>query len=196
MWIYIFVFLAAVIADSIPIVVPSAWMVMVFLLMKFHLPLLPVLFAGVSGSTLARYLHRLYLPKIAGNFLKPAKHDELELLGKRLIQKGPHRWFFTFLYTLTPLPTTVLFTAAGIANMKPLRILIPYFCGRLIGYAVLILTIESTISDIRALRHGTASSISVLTVLVGLAVLFAVLFIDWRALLERNKFRFRFKIWK
>src|SRR5882724_5774742 len=122
MWIYIFVFLAAVIADSIPIVVPSAWMVMVFLLMKFHLPFLPVLIAGVCGSTLARYLHRLYLPKIAGNFLKPAKHDELELLGKRLIQKGPHRWFFIFLYTLTPLPTTVLFTAAGIANMKPLRI--------------------------------------------------------------------------
>src|SRR6266446_5910777 len=122
MWTYPLVFLAALAADFVPIVFPSAWIVMAFLVMKFHLPLLPVLIAGVCGSTLARYLQSVVMPKIAGNYLKRAKQDDLELLGKKLIQKGRHRWFFIFLYTLTPLPGTVLFAAAGIAKMKPSRI--------------------------------------------------------------------------
>ena len=196
MWIYPLVFLATVTADFVPIVFPSAWIVMAFLVMKFHLPLLPVLIAGVCGSTLARYLQSVVMPKIAGNYLKRAKQDDLELLGKKLIQKGRHRWFFIFLYTLTPLPGTVLFAAAGIAKMKPSRILAPYYCGRFIGCAILILAVEFAVRDIRAFRHGTVTSVGILTAIVGLLVLFAVLFIDWRALLERNKFRFRFKIWK
>src|SRR6266404_4836909 len=180
MWIYLLVFLATVAADFVPIVFPSAWIVMAFLVMKFHLPLLPVLIAGVCGSTLARYLQSVVMPRIANNYLKRAKQDDLELLGKKLIQKGRRRWYFIFLYTLTPLPGTVLFAAAGIAEMKPSRILAPYYCGRFIGCAILILAVESAVGNIRDFRHGAVTSVGILTCLVGLVVLFAVLFIDWR----------------
>jgi membrane protein YqaA with SNARE-associated domain len=195
-WIYLGVFLSALVADSVPIVVPSSWIVMVFLLMKFHLQFLPLLIAGVCGSTLARYLHSLYMPKLAGKFLRRAKHEELELLGRKLIKKGWHRWLFVFFYTMTPLPDTVLFTAAGMAKMNPLHTVVPFFFGRLMGCAVLIFAVVSAVGNIRQLRHGMVSSVGILTGIIGLTVLAAVLFIDWRAVLEQNRFRFRFKIWK
>ena len=37
MWLYVVVFLSALTVDIIPLIAPSAWMVALFLLVKFHL---------------------------------------------------------------------------------------------------------------------------------------------------------------
>src|SRR5690349_11343691 len=138
MWMYLVVFVTALVADGLPVIAPSAWMVMTFLLMKFHLQLLPVLLAGVSGSTLARYLHSRYMPEFSGRFLRRKKHQDLEFLGKKLEQHGWRSWLFIFVYTMTPLPPTVLFTTAGIAKVHPIQTLVPFFCAKLLRDAVLI----------------------------------------------------------
>ena len=169
---------------------------MAFLLLKFDLRLLPVLLTGVAGSTLARYLQSVYLPRIAGSILKRAKQEDLEFLGKKLHQKGWQRWFFVFFYTMTPFPATLLFTAAGIAKVNPRQTILPFFCGRFVGDAVLLLAVQSAVGNILDFRHGTMSSVGMWTAVIGFVFLFAVLFIDWRALLHRNNFRFRFTIWK
>jgi len=196
MWIYPVLFLSTMVADSVPIFLPSAWVVMVVFFMKFKLPFLPVLCTGVCGSAVARYFHGLYLPKVADSVLLRAKQADLELFGKKLMQKGWRRYCFVFFYTLTPLPATVLFAAAGIAKIKPRQILIPFFVGRFIGYGILMLAIQTAVGGIRRFRHGATSWIALLTGVFGFMVMFAVLFIDWRALLERSRFRLRFKIWK
>lgn len=64
------------------------------------------------------------------------------------------------------------------------------------GYGILMLAIQTTVDGIRRFRHGTTSWIAVLTGSIGFIIVFAVLFIDWRVLLERGGFCFRFKIWK
>ena len=83
-WLYGVVFLAAIAVDVIPLIAPSAWMVAIFLLVKFHLHPWIVVPLCASGSTLGRYLMSLYIPRFAGLFIKRHKTDELAFLGKKL----------------------------------------------------------------------------------------------------------------
>ena len=119
MWLYLVVFLSALAVDLIPLFGPPAWTIMVFLLMKFDLNPWGVLAAGVPGSALGRFLLSLYIPKISSKFLKRRKNEELEFVGKKLAPNNWRTWLFVFVYTLMPLPTTALFTAAGLAKVKP-----------------------------------------------------------------------------
>jgi hypothetical protein len=44
--------------------------------------------------------------------------------------------------------------------------------------------------------QGTYSPKGIVTLVLGCAVLAGFLFLDWRALLQRKKFTFNFRIWK
>ena len=121
MLMYLAVFLSALVVDLIPVIAPPAWTIMVFLLVKFHLNPWFVLIVGVTGSTIGRYIFSLYVPHIADKLIKRRKKDELEFMGKKLTQTFWQSWLFVFIYSLTPLSSSALFTAAhrqskGVAN--------------------------------------------------------------------------------
>jgi len=84
-WLYGVVFLAAVIVDVIPLIAPSAWIVSVLLLVKFHLNPWLVIPLCAAGSTLGRYLMSLYIHRFAGLFIKRRKTEELAFLGKKIV---------------------------------------------------------------------------------------------------------------
>src|SRR3954463_16018345 len=107
---YLIVFAGSLAVDLIPVVGPPAWIVMVFMQMKFGLNVWGVLAAGVAGSTVGRYLLGVYMPHIAGKVLKRQKQEDLEFVGKKLGQNTATCWGFVLLHTFTPLPTTTLFT--------------------------------------------------------------------------------------
>jgi len=112
---------------------------------------------------------------------------------------GKAKWssaVFVFLYTLTPLSTTALFTAVAMGRTKPWHILIPFFLGRLITDGVLVFSGKYASANLSGLLHGEANWKSVITLVIGLLVIAAFLFVDWRQLLEHKKLRFRFKILK
>src|SRR3954469_16471372 len=140
MWAYLGAFLGSFAVDLIPVAAPPAWTVMVFFILKFDLNPLIVLVLGVIGSTLGRYLFSLYIPKVSSKILKPRKEKELEFVGKKLGGSLWRTWTFVFIYTLTPLSTTALFTAAGMAKVPPNRTLPPFFAGKFISDAIMILT--------------------------------------------------------
>ena len=196
MWLYLLVFFSALAVDLIPVIGPPAWTVMVFLLMKFDLNPWGVLAAGVPGSALGRYLLSLYIPKISSKFLKRRKSDELEFVGKKLAPNNWRIWLFVFVYTLTPLPTTALFTAAGLAKLKPIHIVLPFFLGKFISDAVMIFTGRYAAASAGELLHGTVSIKGIAVAGLGLILIAGLLFVDWRLLLEKKKFEFNFKIWK
>ena len=60
----------------------------------------------------------------------------------------------------------------------------------------MILIGKETVSSFSDLVHGTFSWKSIITATVGILVLAALLFIDWRQLLEKKKFKLNFEIWK
>ena len=195
MW-YLVVFLSALAVDLIPVIAPPAWTVSVLLLVKFHLNPWVVLPLCVSGSTLGRYTLSLYIPQFANHFIKRTKKEELEFLGKKLAQKLWRSWAFVFIYTVTPLSSTALFTAAGIAKVNPLQTLPPFFCGKFLSDALMIFTGDYAATNFHDLVHGTFSPKGIVIAVVGLVIIGAFLFLDWRALLQKKKFRFNFKIWK
>jgi membrane protein YqaA with SNARE-associated domain len=190
------VFLAALAVDIIPLLAPPAWTIAVFLLVRFHLNPLIVLLLCASGSTLGRYLMSLYIPRFANLFIKRRKTDELEFLGKKLSQSLWQSWLFVLIYAVTPLSTTALFMAAGVAKVKPSHTLPPFFCGKLLSDAIMIFSGFYAANNFKALVNGIYSPKAIMALALGLVVVAWFLFLDWRALLQRKKFKFNFKIWK
>jgi membrane protein YqaA with SNARE-associated domain len=196
MWPYLLVFLAALAVDTIPIFAPPAWILLVVLLVKFKLnPWLTVII-GVTGSTIGRYILTRYIPKISASIVNRQEDANLRYIGSKI---GAAKWssaIFVFFYTLTPLSTTALFTAVAMARIRPWHILVPFFLGRLITDGVLVFSGKYASGNLSGLLHGEANWKTVITLIAGLLVIAAFLFLDWRQLLERKKLRFRFKILK
>ena len=118
----------------------------------------------------------------------------LRYVGGKLTKAPFVAAIFVFLYTLTPLSTTALFTAAGIARVKPWYILPAFFCGRLITDGVMVYTGKYAAGNVSGLLQGQLSIKSMLTLIAGLLVMGAFLFIDWRCFLEKRRLRFNFRI--
>ena len=189
-------FLAALATDLLPIIGPPVWTVMVFMLVKFDLNPWLVLAVGVPGSVLGRYGLSLYIPAFFGRIIKQAKRDDLKFVGRKL--DGPlwRSWSFVLLYSLTPLSTTALFSAAGLARIQPLRILPAFFVGKFVSDAVMLFTGRYAMRNTVDLIYGTFSWKGLTTISAGLLVVAALLFLDWRLLLERKQVRLNFNIWK
>ena len=196
MWPYVLVFLATLAVDTIPIFAPPAWMVLVILLVTFKLNPWLVIIIGVTGSTLGRYILTRYIPRISSSVVNRREDENLRYIGGKI---GKAKWssaLFVFFYTLTPLSTTALFTAVAAARVTPWHILPPFFLGRLITDGVMVFSGKYASASLSELLRGQASWKTVITLIAGLIVIGAFLFIDWRSLLERKKLRFRFKILK
>lgn len=196
MWLYLAMFLAALATDLIPVFGPPVWTVMVFMVVKFDLNPWLVLAVGVPGSVLGRYGLSLYVPAFLGKVIKQAKNDEMEFVGRKLNGSLWRSWPFVLLYSLLPLSTTALFSAAGLARIKPIQILPPFFVGKFVSDGVMLFTGSYAIHNSVDLVYGTFSWRGITTIVAGLAALAGFLFLDWRLLLERKKVRLNFDIWK
>jgi membrane protein YqaA with SNARE-associated domain len=169
---------------------------MVFFLIKFKLDPWLVLICGVPGSTLGRYLLSLYIPKISKRFLKAHKKADLEFVGKKLNHGLGKAWLFVLLYSITPLSTTALFMAAGIAKVRPILVVPPFFVGKFISDAVMIFLGRSAVGNAEDVLHGTYSLKGIIMMVLGCVIVGAFLFVDWQTLLVRKKLKFNFNIWK
>ena len=72
----------------------------------------------------------------------------------------------------------------------------PFFVGKFVSDAVMLFTGRYAVHNSADLVHGTFSWKSAITIVAGLVVVAAFLFLDWRALLEQKKLRLSFHIWK
>ncbi|MFL6588684.1 MAG: hypothetical protein ACJ8M4_00780 [Chthoniobacterales bacterium] len=196
MWPYFLVFLAALAVDTIPVFAPPAWILLVVLLVKFKLNPWITVAIGVAGSTIGRYILTRYIPKISSRLVNRREDANLRYIGTKI---GKAKWssaVFVFLYTVTPLSTTALFTAVAMARTRPWHIFVPFFLGRLITDGTLVFSGKYASANLTALLHGQANWKTVVTLTAGLVVIGIFLFIDWRQLLEHKKLRFRFNILK
>ncbi|HJW08071.1 MAG TPA: hypothetical protein VJ483_00455, partial [Holophagaceae bacterium] len=98
-----------------------------------------------------------------------------------------------FIYTLTPLSTSALFTAAALARVRALRTVPPFFFGKAVSDAMMIFTGRYAIEN---LERSAFSTHGVVVLVLGVAIIAAFLFVDWRRLLEQKQFRFNIHIWK
>jgi uncharacterized membrane protein YdjX (TVP38/TMEM64 family) len=194
--VYLWAFLIGVGFDLVPIIGPPVWTGLVLLLVKTDANPWLVLACGVPGSVLGRYILSLYTPWLSKKIIRKRKSDEFEFVGRKLKQKLWQSWTFVLIYSLSPLPTTPLFSAAGLAKINPVQIIPPFFVGKFISDAIMVFTGRSAFTSLADLFHGTFSAKGIITAAASVLVICGFLFVDWRELIGRRKLRFNAHIWK
>ncbi len=193
-WQYVLVFLGALLFDIVPFPFLPAFTIMIFLQVVYGLNLWAVICIGVAGSILGRYLMSLYVPYISKRFFKPAKNEDIEFLGKKLKEKGWKSQLVIVAYSLLPLPTTPLFVAGGIAKIKPLYIIPAFFIGKFTSDSIALSMGKYGSENIGKIKSDLLSWQSICGLLGSLIMLFGLLFIDWRSLIQKKKLTLKFRI--
>ena len=189
MWYYLLVLATAVAVNMVPVFAPPTWTVLVGLLLTFDLNPWAVAVTGVLGATIGRFLLGLYAPWVARWLLHEQSNQNLAYLGNKLNGRAWSTMLFIFLYSLTPLSTASLFTAAAIARTRQVLLLPPFFVAKLISYVILVWSADHLVKGHADLLGAMFSWRGVLGAGIGLLMLLAVLGIDWQALLERHEFK-------
>lgn len=195
-WMYLLVFIGAFLFDVVPFPFPPAFTIMVFLQIMFGLDIWWVIVIGVLGSILGRYILTLYIPFLAGKIFKISKNEDVEFLGKKMKEKGWRSQMVIVAYSLLPLPTTPLFLAGGMAKIKPLYIIPAFFIGKFTSDAITVHLGKYAAEHAKSIIESALSWKTITSLLVGLILVCALLFIDWRSLIQKKKFQLKFKIWK
>jgi membrane protein DedA with SNARE-associated domain len=195
-WQYCLVFLGALLFDIVPFPFLPAFTIMIFLQLVFDLNIWATICIGVAGSILGRYILTLYIHRISDTYFKPAKNEDIMFLGKKLKEKGWKSQIAIFSYSLLPLPTTPLFVAGGMAKITPLYIIPAFFAGKFISDTAALLIGEFALTNLNSLESNILSWKSAVGLVVSLFLLCALLFINWRTLIQKKKFLLTFKIFK
>jgi membrane protein YqaA with SNARE-associated domain len=189
-------FAAALLVDTVPVFAPPAWTILAFIIIKWNANPWGIIAAGAAGSVIGRYILTLYMPHVSAKIFRPRENDNISFLGKRLGSRFWHANAFVLLYAISPLSTTALFTAAGMAHVNPWNILPGFAVGKFLGDAWVVFAGKVTAEKATDLMHGKVSWQAGLTAGVGLLLISGVLFIDWRQVFEHKKLRLNFAIWK
>ena len=193
---YLAAFASALVVDCIPVFAPPAWTILAFIIIKWQPNPWGVIAAGAAGSVIGRYILTLYMPHVSAKIFRRSEHDNISFLGKKL---GGRFWptnLFVMAYAISPLSTTALFTAAGMAQITPANTLPGFLVGKFIGDAIVVFTGKATADNATDLMQGKISWQTALTAGAGLLLISGVLFIDWRQLLQHRKIRLNFAILK
>jgi membrane protein YqaA with SNARE-associated domain len=196
MWAYVLVFLASLIVDLVPFIGPPAWTAMVACQLYFDLNIWVVLAFGVPGSALGRYIYSKYVPYLSNRFIKREKNQDVEFVGRKLNHNKWKTRAFALFYTLLPLPSTPLFTAAGIGKVNAWNIIPSFFIGKFISDALMVIAGDYVAKNATDVFQGIVSWESISAIALGIILVLIFLFIDWRTLLQEKKFRLHFRIWK
>jgi len=193
---YFLVCLASFLVDVIPFVGPPAWTVMVVLQIRFDLNIWWVLVFGVTGSAIGRYYYSVYIKYLSNHYVKEEKNKDMRFLGSKLRNKGWRVQLFVLIYTLIPVPTTPLFTAAGMARIRPLHIMPAFFVGKFISDAIMVITGDYVAANISSIAQGMLTWQSLLGTLAGILLVSMFFLINWQKLLTEKKLEISFHIWK
>jgi membrane protein DedA with SNARE-associated domain len=195
-WEYCLVFMGAMIVDIVPLPLPPAFTVMIFFQITFNLNIWAVIFIGVAGSIIGRWTLTMYIPLLSNRVFNHQKNEDVQFLGKNLMHNRRKMEWSVFIYSLMPLLTTPLFIASGMAKIKPGNIIVPFIFGKFISDSIAVLIGKYAVENSEALLTGMISWKTITGLVLGLILVFAFLWVDWRFFLRERKIKLRFNIWK
>ncbi len=190
------VFLGALLFDIVPFPFPPAFTIMMFFQIIFELNVWLVIFIGVAGSVLGRYILLLYAPILATRYLKESKNNNIQFLCAKMKENKWKGQAIVLAYSLLPLPTTPLFLGAGISKLSPIYIIPAFIIGKFTSDTIAIHLGKYASENIEGIIENSFSWQSVAGLILSLLLLFCLLFIDWRKLVQTNKLVINYRIWK
>jgi membrane protein DedA with SNARE-associated domain len=193
-WQYLLVFVGALLFDIVPFPFLPAFTIMIFLQITFHLNVWLVIIAGVIGSVIGRYVLILYVPLITNKFIKKSKNEDVQFLGTKMKENKWKGQIVVLAYSLLPLPTTPLFLAAGMSKLKARYIIPAFLIGKFTSDTLAVHAGKYASENVDSIMEDALSFKSIAGLLLCLFLIFCVLFIDWRTLIQKKKLVFNFKI--
>jgi membrane protein DedA with SNARE-associated domain len=195
-WQYLLVFAGSLLFDIVPFPFPPAFTIMLFLQITFHLNVWLVIITGVVGSVLGRYILILYTPLIANKYFKASKNEDVQFLGKKMKENKWKGQIVILIYSLLPLPTTPLFLAAGMSKINALYIIPAFLIGKFTSDTIALHAGKFASENAKWLVEDALSWKSIASLVFCLSLLFCLLFIDWRSLIQKKKLVLKFDIWR
>lgn len=195
-WQYLLVFVGALMFDIVPFPFPPAFTIMIFLQITFHLNVWLVIIAGVVGSVLGRYILILYTPLISNKYIKKSKNEDVQFLATKMKENIWKGQLIVLVYSLLPLPTTPLFLAAGMSKLNAKYIIPAFLIGKFTSDTLVLHAGKYASENAPNIIQNALSWESVASLLFSLLLIFCILFIDWRSLIQKKKLVWKFKIFK
>lgn len=195
-WHYLLVFIGAILFDIVPFPFPPAFTIMMFFQITFGLDVWWVVVIGVAGSVLGRYILLLYAPLIGQKYLKSEKNTDIEFLGKKMKENLWKGQLIILAYSLLPIPTTPLFLGAGISKIPAYYVIPGFIIGKFTSDAIALHAGKYAYENTQSIIDNALSWQSIGSLFVGLALIFGLLFVDWRTFIHTKKFVLDFKIFK
>ena len=195
-WQYLLVFVGALLFDIVPFPFPPAFTIMIFLQIFFHLNVWLVIIVGVVGSVLGRYSLILYTPLITDQYIKKSKNEDIKFLGTKMRENKWKGQIIVLAYSLLPLPTTPLFLAAGMSKLNARYIIPAFLIGKFTSDTLALHIGKYASENGHSIIQNALSWKSIASFLFCLFLIFCILFVDWRLLIQKRKLVWKFKILK
>lgn len=193
---YLGIFLLLVVINASPILMPPNWIVLAtFYTVNPGSNILGLALVGATGSLIGRVI-LMYISRLFRKFMGSERKSSLERL-EQFIKKRKYGFFsLSFLFSISPLPSNMLFMAYGIMKAKSIGIFLGFWVGRVIVYYVMISISNVTVKPFIELFHN--SLVGILVTDIG-SLIMIVLFasVNWTKLLTTRKLEFvKPKLWR
>ncbi|MEM5330474.1 hypothetical protein VSR34_28275 [Paraburkholderia sp. JHI2823] len=189
-------FVVVLLINLMPAFAPPTWMAMSWV--GFNVPEgNPVAFAVVAAG--AATLGRLILATFArslvrGRLMRESDRQNIDVVRAWLEKHRKMTVGGFFLYALSPFPSNYLFIAYGLSGL-PLKVIgAAFFVGRTVSYAIwahLGRFVSEQVDPETQLEGGYLGGYFVVTQLVLLGLVYILMKLDWKRLLEQRKLAWR-----
>ncbi len=175
------------VVNVMPAFAPPTWIVLVYFRLRHDVPLVPLVVGGAAASAGGRFVLATACRHL-GLRLPARKREDLQAVGATLTGGRGARWGLLALFTVSPLPSTQLFEAAGLTpQIRLVPVTLAFFCGRLVTYTIYVTGATLAKASLTALLNdGFASPWSIALQVALLALLAAFVFTPWAKILARH----------
>ena len=175
---------------------PPSWMI----LSTFHVvdPKLDILVLTITGAT-GSLLGRMILMQVSTHlriFISKERISNLDHLHDFFKRKKYGYFLASFLYSLSPLPSNVMFITYGIMKVRSFGILLGFWIGRVVSYYTIILTSNVVLRPFMESFSNHLIGI-IITDAVGMLSVIVFSSINWFKIITERKLEFiKPKLWK
>jgi hypothetical protein len=189
---YAAVFIIAFGLNILPVFTPPTWTVLAFFHIRYGLNLWILAAGGAAAAAGGRFI----LAKAASGLVRffPKKYAEnVEYLRGYLEKKEAAATGFAFLYAaVLPVSSSQFFVAVGLARLNLAYILPAFFLGRFVSYTILGYSaglVAARLGELFSKYYG--NGLVLIFEALSILLLWFLVKIDWRALIETRRLRFR-----
>jgi membrane protein YqaA with SNARE-associated domain len=171
--------------NLLPALGPPTWAVLVFFRYRYPgIPAPALIIGGAVAAVAGRYVLALAF-RAFGRRLPRKRQESMQILGHAIAESRVGLLASFALFAVAPIPSAQLFEAAGLARIPLGRLLAAFFVGRLVSYSIYVSAASAAHESLsRLFTKGLFSPQAIVTELVGLALLVAVVVVDWPSVID------------